>query len=416
MTTVVVLLGVLGNAWGWWGLHKGRQSGRAVASTLGALALWDSGLLLSVLGYYSLAHSIPLVGGHFDPNLFASLTAVLHPLTQTCYTASSLVVLALTAQRYRAVSRPLLLGFRLFSGSVRRPWLSSAARSCRRLATVPIAISLLCLILHLPTCFEVRVGTCWSSREAVWQARPVPTRLRRNWAYAQFWRMLLVKLCLTTAGPSVAVAALSAGLLLALRRARTERVRLSSRQSREALERELAREQATSWLLLAVTLKFCASHLLPSALDIWDATTFGRPQEAHRFPAYLAVAKVLEPLFHFRLPRQFPSLPAFKFPRGSQQRKQLPRLHDQSASVRHPQILLHSVMKQSLCTGYSIFVVISRAGLQGASHSRRSQFGGMFDRDEVMRLNVSYPPMFSEPIRFVVQASSPALYCEYSAI
>ncbi len=80
--------------------------GQSVAGIWTALAVWDTILLLSVNGYYSVGIIWKHLFGNV-PNAFLHSMMIFHPLSAASFTASSMLVAALTIQRMFAVQRPL---------------------------------------------------------------------------------------------------------------------------------------------------------------------------------------------------------------------------------------------------------------------------------------------------------------------
>ncbi len=82
------------------------NGGQFLKETLTALAVWDTILLFSVGGYYSVGKIWEFFFGRV-PNAFLYSTLICHPLSAASFTASALLVSALTIQRMFVVRRPL---------------------------------------------------------------------------------------------------------------------------------------------------------------------------------------------------------------------------------------------------------------------------------------------------------------------
>ncbi len=76
------------------------------AETLTALAVWDTILLLSTAGYYSLGTIWEFLFGSM-PSALLNFTMIFHPLCAASYASSAMLVSALAAQRMFAAQRPL---------------------------------------------------------------------------------------------------------------------------------------------------------------------------------------------------------------------------------------------------------------------------------------------------------------------
>ncbi len=80
--------------------------GQFVTETLTALAVWDTILLLSISGYYSLGVIWKFLFGSL-PNVLLYSTMIFHPLCAASFAASAMLVSALATQRMFVVQRPL---------------------------------------------------------------------------------------------------------------------------------------------------------------------------------------------------------------------------------------------------------------------------------------------------------------------
>ncbi len=107
-TSAISLLGTLGNLKSVTLLRNPQvfTGGQFLTETLTALAVWDSILLLSVVGYYSVGTIWKYL---FDsvPNALLYATMIFHPLNAASYTATAMLAAALTIQRMFIVGRPL---------------------------------------------------------------------------------------------------------------------------------------------------------------------------------------------------------------------------------------------------------------------------------------------------------------------
>ncbi len=107
-TSSLSLLGTFGNIKSATLLRNSQlfAGGQFVTETLTALAVWDTILLLSIGGYYSLGIMWKFLSGSIPNALLHSMT-IFHPLCAACFTASAMLVSALATQRMFIVRRPL---------------------------------------------------------------------------------------------------------------------------------------------------------------------------------------------------------------------------------------------------------------------------------------------------------------------
>ena len=270
LTSVIVVLGLVGTSLGLRVLVKKRVGGEELRRSLGFLAAWDAILLGSSLSYYGLRRSCDLILSNVDlARPFAQLTVIAHPLISTSYTASSLHLLLLTGQRYVAIAFPL--------------W---SAKASFRFFQPQLFVSFLALTVHLPSFFEMQLGCCKKISPEMIESTAQPSWLRLNSSYALYWRLIFVKAGLTTLLPSFLVGALSLGLVSELRKASRLRRQLTSLRYPDQRGDDLDAERITSTILLVISGKCLASHLLPSVLDVWDVWVH---QTGGRWPDWLAV-------------------------------------------------------------------------------------------------------------------------------
>ncbi len=106
LTSSLSLFGTFGNIKSATLLRNSGAGGQFVTETLTALAVWDTILLLSAAGYYSLGTIWEFVFGSM-PNALLYSKLIFHPLCAASYAASALLVSALAAQRMFVVRCPL---------------------------------------------------------------------------------------------------------------------------------------------------------------------------------------------------------------------------------------------------------------------------------------------------------------------
>ncbi len=107
LTSLLSLIGTFGNLKSVILLRNSQvfTRGQFLTETLTALAVWDTILLLSVAGYYSVAIIFQFFGNAPTPFLYSMVIS--HPLSAASFTASAMLVAALTIQRMFVVRHPL---------------------------------------------------------------------------------------------------------------------------------------------------------------------------------------------------------------------------------------------------------------------------------------------------------------------
>ncbi len=109
LTSSLILIGTFGNLKSVTLQRNPRvfTGGRFMRETLTALAVWDTILLLSVVGYYNVGTIWKYFFRHQPKALLYSMM-IFHPLSGVSFTAVSLLVAALTVQRMFIVQRPMM--------------------------------------------------------------------------------------------------------------------------------------------------------------------------------------------------------------------------------------------------------------------------------------------------------------------
>ncbi|VDM43492.1 unnamed protein product [Toxocara canis] len=234
ITTVVVLLGVIGNGYSTRVLLKTHINSSMVVS-LTSLAIWDIALLVSSFVHHSLASNARLF--YTEMAELNSLAASLNGLVVFSYITATWMLIEVTARRFAAVARPWIS----FSIGKRRRRFTDI-RSSLSVARTPFMIAVFAAIISLPASFEYRTVACL--RNSKYTTQVEETEVLRNPLYRFAFRLLLMAL-LKTFGPFIIIIPLTFATLSEYRRSLQRRAIILLEQKLFSL-RDSDRDKANS--------------------------------------------------------------------------------------------------------------------------------------------------------------------------
>uniref|UniRef100_A0A914UYZ7 G-protein coupled receptors family 1 profile domain-containing protein n=1 Tax=Plectus sambesii TaxID=2011161 RepID=A0A914UYZ7_9BILA len=270
ITTVVVVLGVIGNAKSIKLLAHTRINVK-MASSLIALAIWDIVLLVSSLGYYSLAASTHLF---LRANWPFNRTAVfLHGVFALANTISTWLLIEVTVRRFVAVARPLdwtakaLVG----KGTKRSRW--KKTKTICAAARMPLILTFAAFIVNFPVSFELEVEDCLDVAAMTISQQIAPSALRLHPLYKVYYRAIL-SAALKTLGPFVLISGLTVAMVVGMRRSFARRKDILDEQHQSSLcESDEDKKQTLQWISTILLCKFMVFRCWPIILDVWEAAT-----------------------------------------------------------------------------------------------------------------------------------------------
>lgn len=280
---------------------------RHLTAALFSLCLIDSLLMLTVFFFYSIeACSLLFFGSNFMYNRQA-FTSSLHGVASSMTTASTLLVIWVTLQRFMVVLRPMRYakapaernGFRRISYSVsthrdrekkasiilsdsngnsstaalsrngsrsksyRKPLqIKKVARSF----VIPGAVIALSFALNLPVFFEFTVEPCydWETHETT--SCPAPTSFRNHFVR---YKSILNSLS-QTIGPVTAISIMTALTEYRVHRSLRERRKLFETRNRNVVITDELREKVSRTVAIFITIKFLILRSMPVFFDVYE--------------------------------------------------------------------------------------------------------------------------------------------------
>ncbi len=297
ITSTVALCGCFGNLLSIYMLHASRYAGRSLGYTITSLAIWDTLLLVAVLGYYSLANLFKLLQMPIREDLQLHWSLIFQPVIVSTYAASAWLTMAITVQRYLAVRSPFHFlkncDHCCCSSFNRVDWMTGGwlQRQWKHVA-LPVAISLAAILVSIPSIFTLKVMSCWDGDQGMLRSMLNTTEVRSSSAYMLWYRLVLLKLVLTNSGPCLLIPVLAMGILRELRKVYMQRpILVLHRRSSEAAE-EAQHERMMTIILTMVSVKFVLSHSLPAALDFWECF-FDFRQQIQLFRLLVSISNFL---------------------------------------------------------------------------------------------------------------------------
>ncbi|GMR47906.1 hypothetical protein PMAYCL1PPCAC_18101, partial [Pristionchus mayeri] len=276
---------------------------RHLTAALFSLCLIDSLLMLTVFFFYSIeACSLLFFGTNFMYNRQA-FTSSLHGVASSMTTASTLLVIWVTLQRFMVVLRPMRYakapaerhGFRRISYSVstHREKKSSivlsdsngnaptttlsrnGSRSYRsplqikkvaRSFIIPGAVIVLSFALNLPVFFEFTVEPCYDWETHLTTSCPSPTSFRNHFVR---YKSILNSLS-QTIGPVTGISIMTALTEYKLHRSLRERRKLFETRNRNVVISDELREKVSRTVAIFITIKFLILRSMPVFFDVYE--------------------------------------------------------------------------------------------------------------------------------------------------
>ncbi|GMS95573.1 hypothetical protein PENTCL1PPCAC_17748, partial [Pristionchus entomophagus] len=284
---------------------------RHLTAALFSLCLIDSLLMLTVFFFYSIeACSLLFFGTNFMYNRQA-FTSSLHGVASSMTTASTLLVIWVTLQRFMVVLRPMRYakapaernGFRRISysvsthregthrgekkasiilsdsnGNATTATLSrngSRRKSYRkplqfkkvaRSFIIPGAVIVLSFALNLPVFFEFTVEPCYDWETHMTTSCPSPTSFRNHFVR---YKSILNSLS-QTIGPVTAISIMTALTEYKVHRSLRERRKLFETRNRNVAITDELREKVSRTVAIFITIKFLILRSMPVFFDVYE--------------------------------------------------------------------------------------------------------------------------------------------------
>ncbi len=192
-TSTVALCGCFGNLLSIYMLHTSRYAGQSLGYSLTSLAIWDTLLLVAVLGFYSLANLFKLLQMPILEGLQLHCSLIFQPVIVSTYAASAWLTVAITVQRYLAVRSPIRFLKNYCCNFDRFDWME---RHWKHLV-LPALLSLGAMLVSIPSMFALKVDSCWDGDQGKLRSVLNATAMRSSRAYKLWYRLVFQKLLLT---------------------------------------------------------------------------------------------------------------------------------------------------------------------------------------------------------------------------
>ncbi|PAV55750.1 hypothetical protein WR25_03810 [Diploscapter pachys] len=224
LSTVVILLGVLGNAYCLKVLFS-RSINTSMLVSLTGLAIWDMVLLLASFFHYSMWSSLYYVGltdYPWNPHLIA-----LNGLVECGHITATWMLIEVTAERFFAVARPFH-----FSTIHRKQRRKSYAKLIAGYIRLPLVMTLVACIITLPCSFEYGIEPCIYNSERRFQRHKTP--LLNNIYYRVLYKTIFLSVA-KTFGPFIIITLLTVSTVKSMRKSMNSRASILMQQGKDHL-------------------------------------------------------------------------------------------------------------------------------------------------------------------------------------